>query len=624
MKALDFARRYIRFERTSLVSGPFYLPKYPMLGEPLAELDNLDTQTLTIFKASGCMGTVFLQIAMAKRILCDVGDMYFVAQTDDDAKSWTVERGAEFILTIPDILRLRHSDKYWQTQGRWMFRHKWLIITGPGKSARQSRQVRYVFTDESHLEDSFEDGALKEFDDRRQSAGWMGASVHATTAADSGREVDILYYQGRQNEWHWRCIACKKEFWPLWRSVTSSSADVVKLYGRQIFHWKEDGTMDEKLDSIRAECPHCGTVYCDTPNDRARLAQGGCYVPQNPNASRGINSFRWSVFAAPWLEWRATLAKYLDALEAAKLGDLAMLENFSKKQLCQSWTPTLPDFGDGIKSQGYKMGDVWEVEDSIKILTADFQAGKSGEGSHIWALVTQWDRMGNSRRLAYRKLLTWPQLHAMAEEFGVQEGQFTRFWPGHPQYVKGRDPNVGVDSGHDNRTVFRQCSLYNWFATRGSDDKEILHTKRTQDGIIQFPMPYSQPERQSGIVGTKQPIKLRTRLSGVLPTGWALCIVMANPTLYGYLYALQKGQTGRTFGIADDFPEEYTSIYQAFIPFIDYAKGTNVGRQKWRKIRPEHPWDCEIQALMLAIRAGYFPMANPVPDEPSEALTLHG
>ena len=46
------------------------------------------------------MGTVFLQIAMAKRILCDVGDMYFVAQTDDDAKSWTVERGAEFILTI--------------------------------------------------------------------------------------------------------------------------------------------------------------------------------------------------------------------------------------------------------------------------------------------------------------------------------------------------------------------------------------------------------------------------------------------------------------------------------------------------------------------------------------------
>ena len=139
--------------------------------------------------------------------------------------------------------------------------------------------MRYVFTDESHLEDSFEDGALKEFDDRRQSAGWMGASVHATTAADSGREVDILYYQGRQNEWHWRCISCKKEFWPLWRSVTSSSANVVKLYGRQIFHWKEDGTMDEKLDSIRAECPHCGTVYCDTPNDRARLAQGGCYVP---------------------------------------------------------------------------------------------------------------------------------------------------------------------------------------------------------------------------------------------------------------------------------------------------------------------------------------------------------
>ena len=181
----------------------------------------------------------------------------------------------------------------------------------------------------------------------------------------------------------------------------------------------------------------------------------------------------------------------------------------------------------------------------------------------------------------------------MAEEFGVQEGVFDKRCPVTHRVIPGKEPNVFVDSGHDNRTVFKQCSLYGWFATRGSDDKEIFHTKRAKGGgVIQYPMPYSQPERQSGIVGTKQPKKLHADLRGPLPTGWAFCIVMANPTLYGYLYALQKGQTGRTFGIADDFPEEYTSIYQAFIPFIDYAKGTNIGRQKWRKIRAvEHPWD---------------------------------
>lgn len=611
MKALYFAKKYIHFNRISLVSGAFDLSKYPMLGKPLSELDNIHTKTLVVFKASGCMGTVYLQIAMAKRILCDVGDMYFVAQTDDDAKGWGVERGGEFILGIDDIYRLRMNDKNWQTQGRWMFRHKWLIITGPSKTARQSRQVRFVLTDESHLEEQFEDGALKEFDDRRQSAGWMGQSVHATTAPDSGREVDVLFHQGKQNEWHFRCVECQKLFWPLWRKVTSSMPDVVKLYGRQIFHWKENGTIDEKLDSVRVECPHCGAVHCDTTRDRRRLNQTGDYIEQNPTGSKGINSYRWGTTAAFWLEWKEKLKKYLEAIEAAKLGNLSMLENFCKKQLCFSWTPTIPDFGDGIKSSGYRIGDEWEVEEAIKILTADFQAGMRGEGSHIWALVTQWDRAGNSRRLAYRKLLTWPQLHAMAEEFKIPEGKFGRGRPGSPNHMPGIKPHVAVDSGHDNRTVFQQCSFYGWMATRGSDEKEILHTKKSGDGIIQFPMPYSQPERQNGNVGKRQPEKLRTDLGGILPSGWAFCIVMANPTLYGYLYALQNGTSGRTYGIPEDMPEEYTSIYQAFIPFLEADKKTNIIKQKWKKIRPEHPWDCEIQALMMAIRLGYFPLALP-------------
>ena len=106
------------------------------------------------------------------------------------------------------------------------------------------------------------------------------------------------------------------------------------------------------------------------------------------------------MFAAPWLEWRATLAKYLDALEAAKLGDLAMLENFSKKQLCQSWTPTLPDFGDGIKSRRdtrWATFGMWS--DSIKILTAvNFQVAKKRRRfAHLGARDAEWDRHGLTR-----------------------------------------------------------------------------------------------------------------------------------------------------------------------------------------------------------------------------------
>lgn len=591
MKTRDFAAKYIRFDKTSPVTGPFRLAMYPILGKPMDASDDIRVKRLVIYKASSCLGTVLGQIINSKRIACDVGDQIMVCQTDDDAAKWTKTRGKEWLESIPDVARLLKNDKYAQTNDLWLFRHKFLKISGPGITAAQSDQVRYVQTDESHLE-AYPPGRLVEWE-KRMGARWDRQATHITTAADEGKEVDQFYYQGNQNEWHWRCPSCNELIWPLWEE------DAKEQYnGERIFVWTNHQSDTMTLESIHAICPHCQFDTRDTSRERYALQRDADYVAKNPTAPVEFASFRWSAMgAAHWMPWRDLLAEYLGALNAARQTfDLKPYEDWQKKRLCKSYKPSLPDLGDSHGENNYRLGDEWGTPNTTRILTVDYQAGKAGEGSHLWALVTEWDVEGNSRRISYRKLATWGQLRAMQIELQVES------------------KNTYVDSGYDNRTVFYQCSLFKWYAMRGDSAPELYHTltmdrHTSKQRVITVSMPYSQPERADGNVGGKRPDKLRSNLHGALPVGWCLAIVMSNPQLYGYLHALQAGAADRYFGVAIDMPVEYTDGFPAFVPVTKKDKSTNLETIFWRKVKAfEHPWDCEVMALVGAMRAGCYPL----------------
>lgn len=579
MTTLDFARKHIRFGKSSPITGPFRDEYYPFLRKPFAAADDITCKRLVIFKASSCLGTVAGQIINAKRIVCDVGDQKMVCQTDDDAQLWTKTRGKEWLKSIPDAMRLLSHDKYAITNDLWLFRHKFLEISGPGINSAQSVQVRYLQTDESHL-DAYEPGRLIEFE-KRLGARWDRAATHVTTAPDCGKEIDGFFLEGQQDEWCFRCPKCAELFWPLVGKEASEK------YDQPIF-WPSP-KMD---DGTACRCPHCGEWFYDTARARYDLVRDGDYVAQNPTPIPTTQSFRWSVFAAHWISWRETFLEHKAAMDAAKLGDLKPLEDFTKKRLCKQWKPYLPDFGEGKGKNDYKLGDVWVVDDSTRILTGDLQAGKASEGAHIHALVTQWDRAGNSRRIAYRRVETFAQMEAMQLEFGVES------------------KNVYCDSGHENRLVFRECGKRKWYATRGSDATEILHTITQGKGRITFPMPYSQNEPQSGIVGEKQPDRLKRVQHGRLPEGWAYCVVMCNPTIYGMLSALIGGSSGRYFGIASNMDSCYVENMPAFIAIVEKNKKTNTDKTIWKQIREAHWWDLEVQALVGAMRAQCFPLAK--------------
>ena len=560
---------------------------YPFLRKPMEAADSISCKRLVIYKASSCMGTVLGQIINVKRWIYDVGDQMMVCQTDDDAGLWAKTRGKNWFRSFPDAMRILSNDKYAMTNDLFIGRHKFLAITGPGISSAQSSQVRFCQSDEAHLE-SYPNGRLIEFE-KRMGGRWDRQGTHITTAPDEGREVDTFFLAGQQDEWHFRCPKCTELFWPLW------SDDAKDKYGAEIFV-----TNGEAVSCV---CPHCHESFQDTARERYALVKDGDYVSQNPTASPETRSFRWSVFAAHWISWREMLIESVAAMEAAKLGNLKPLEDFHKKRLCKAWKPFMPNFGGDKGVNDYKLGDVWETtEEKRRFIGADFQAGSGDEGAHIHATCTEYDRLGNSRRVEYRRLDTFEQLHQMAVTLGVMEAKLDG-------KLTGKGTCVIVDSGHENRLVFRECSKYGWYAYRGSD-LEQFHIATIDGKQVSHPMPYSVPKPESGIVGEKQPDRLRGVTKGGLPAGWAYCIVGDNNALYGYLSALIGGSSGRYFGIASDMPEFYTANMPAFIAINETDKKTNKAKPiTWKRVRKDHVWDCEVMILALAMKHGFFPLA---------------
>lgn len=551
----------------------------------MAAADDIRCKRLVILKASSTLGTVLGQIIIAKRIVCDVGDIFMVCQTDDKAAEWTKTRGKEWLYSIPDVVRLISKEKYAVTNDLWQFRQKDLYISGPGINAAQSTQVRYLQTDESHL-DAFPEGRLVEFE-KRMGGQWNRQATHITTAPDAGREVDRFYCEGQQDEWFLRCPSCSRLVWPLMGDFA------MDCYKMQVFVKMRTG--------VHFICPYCANAHPDTTRARYDMVHGGDYCAMNPAANIFTRSFRWSVFAAHWISWEETFSEYESSLAAAKLGNLKPLEDVTKKRFCMSWKAELPDFGEGKGVNDYKVGDlIWVVRnvipESVRILTADYQAGTGDEGAHFWALVCQWSREGDSRRESYQRVNTFGDLEQLQGDSQVLTG------------------NVYCDAGHESRLIYRECGKRRWYATRGSDSDEILHRVKRGDKYISFPMPYSQTEPQNGVVGQKK-LARRDRFTGSrLPEGWAWQIMMCNPTLYGILSALVGGTSGRYFGIASNFPSEYVANVPAFVPVVEKNDKTGMAKRVvWRKVKSyDHAHDCETQQLVGAMRAGYCPLAKQI------------
>lgn len=369
MNAIQWATKRIHFSKSSPISGQFNIDRYPFLRKPLLALDNIRTRQIVVYKGASCLGTVFSQLAMCYRLDRRPGDMQFTAQTDDDAKDWSVTRGKQFMQQIPSLMSLLVNPdvknaitKIPMQNGLYLWPHQFLVITGPGINAQQSKQVRYLHTDESHI---FGPGVLAALDNR-MGLRWDRASLHVTTAPDQAvivgeevvaQEVDVKYHEGQQDEWNQMCPHCNALFWPLWGEYAQD-----RYNGELIYHWTESQSETETLDSIHAACPHCGKEIIDEPRTRREMNSGGDYVCENPTHDATKESYRWSRLAPDWIPWRDVLSIYRSAMNMARNGDIMPYANFVKKELCMTWRGKVPDIADANITGDYMLANASDVD----------------------------------------------------------------------------------------------------------------------------------------------------------------------------------------------------------------------------------------------------------------------
>jgi phage terminase large subunit GpA-like protein len=265
------------------------------------------------------------------------------------------------MVTNTEIKKVNSSSKYSITKGLILWPHQFLIISGPGKNAQQSKQVRYLHTDEAHL---YPPGTLAALD-ARMGERWDRSALHVSTASDQSAmtgddpdsaiafEIDVKYHEGQQDEWHQMCPHCNRLFWPLWGTYS------MDRYGMYVYNWKESQSETETLESIHMVCPHCAKEIKDEPLLRREMNLGGDYIAQNLNHDRQKLSYRWSRLVPDWIPWRNILSIYQRAIMFARNGDTMPMSEFVKKVLCMTWTGAVPDIGEAHISGDYKLGDLW-------------------------------------------------------------------------------------------------------------------------------------------------------------------------------------------------------------------------------------------------------------------------
>lgn len=594
MKTLDFAKKYIRFDKTSPVTGPFRIEMYPFLAAPLNASDDIRVKRLVILKASSCLGTVAGQIINAKRIAEDVGDQIMVCQTDDDAEKFTKTRGKEWLESVPNVMRLLSGSKYAQTNSLWLFRHKFLIITGPGLSAAQSDQVRYVQTDESHLP-TYPMGRLVEFE-KRMGARWDRQATHITTAANEGREVDQFYYQASQNEWHWRCTnpSCEQLIWPLWED------DAKERYnGEKVFRWTEHQSDTMTMDSIHAVCPWCQHLLKDNARDRYALQRGAAYVSMNPSAPIEFASYRWSALSAGhWIPWREMLSEYLSAIVSWKFGKLEPFEDWEKKRLCKTWVPRPPSLGDGANADSHTCADaqVWVTEQpQLRVCSFDVQ---DEDGFHLWAQADVFDRSGASRRLAYAKLDTWQQARDFQKHHLVS------------------NLDTYCDAGHRMREVFGRCEEWGWYALFADDADSFIHMITVERGKpkIAVQHPYSMTNEEDAFSGKsgrpKRSRYLDARGRPLVAPGYCVSRRWSKYEIGGYLMAAKAGDS-HSYGIARDIHPEFNPQLNSYAYVTKQNKNTGAQELVLKQVRQQdHAFATSSMNIVGAIIRGCYPLSE--------------
>jgi phage terminase large subunit GpA-like protein len=531
-------------------------------------LDSIKENTFTsLLKTTQGGGTVVEQAALTYWVAEAPADAALVAQTDDDTQTLFK---AKFLPTLkaspataPLMARLpRHALK----KDELILPSMRVGVHGPGEKSTQSLSLERVLIDETWLLHLVSKAALRNMIERGTAS---PATFRMVCVSQAGEELADKRGQPLPSEWkdHWEggtqethgftCPACGEWFVP--ESKCFKAPDDAK--GED-----EKWIWAKVAQGTRLITPCCNHEIADTEENRRSLATKGSYRAFNPNPLPNHRSFQFSCWTIYWQSWGTNLIQLLKAIEARRRGDIQPLKEWTMKKEAKFWTlkdEEIPSFAER-KYWGYKQADLVSgsvPEDVVRrIMTVDVQTAS------YKTLIRDFFAGGGSR-LAYQGTLpSWTEVYQTQARYRVK--------PLH----------VGVDAQNWTQEVYRQCAARQWIALHGSDSKTWRHKDGTSRG-------YS-PARVARIATAK----------GTQQKGKAYFYEWSNLYFKDWLSRLVAGE-GLRWEYPDDSEDEYIISLDS-----ERRKSGADGKPKWEAIgkRPNHFWDCENMALVMASIIGIF------------------
>ena len=547
----------------------------PWLLEPLRAISHPKIRRVDLRMPAAAAKSLVGEITIAYAIAESHGLIYYVWQTDDDAKDAMEDRIFPLISANDFLHEKMPVDRNKKRTTKIAFPRGSLYAVGANLSAAQSKRVTLLIMEEPHL---YDPGMMKAFEDR--TTGVKNPKiVTLSTGSIVGDDSDLSFNQGSREEWQVPCPHCR-EFQTMTdhRDRLRATIDENSKDENGEYNWPAI------MPTVHYACEHCGMDWPTDAKFRHEQAKEGRYIVTNTNAPEDHRSFHVEAVSIYYegFALAQTLEKKLTAVDAYKRGAIEPFKNYMQKTRAMAWDES-PEQSDDDASFERAKGEYDKLDpfdgEIARFLCVDNQAGKAsrGQGAHRWYVCRAFS-FTESRLIDEGRVTSWEEVEEKRIKLGVEPLRTL------------------VDCAWDTANVQGTCVRYGWQGLWGdtTDKKSFPHyvqvmTAKGPERIARH-LPFSTP--QIGHVGIGKAGQQRQ----------SRYFFWCNGPVKDVWHRLRDGMTLYRWTLPRDISGEYKKQTS-----VEFKKQETMkdGKKKWKWIVPKskdnHLTDCDQMCLVAAL-----------------------
>jgi len=560
-----------------LDQGRFSPEQYPQLSDIAATVDRRMGCTFVLRFPPQTFKSLFMQLRLLRSFAVDPVRSLWYCVTGKDAADFSDEKLTPLIDSCPAVLSRLPPDVHGRG-GKRMFRFRdapLSLLSAEVLAHRNQRSGQDLYLDEAW---QYPHGAVAEIRARSDSFGATRRIIIGETGPDEGGETDLLFQRSPQKTWNVSCVLCAHQVELLFGDVELEHG-IKWDKNEKTFNNEGFWNTDLAARTVRWICPACNGDVRFSPavlRDLNSPERGAGYVAKNLEADDLVEG--WTANAFCFRDWRELVAEWLDACNSKRLGDLKLLEEFTRKKLCRPWSPT-EHFKTKVE---YPIGDYvlrsdWDGELThplgfkCRFVSVDVQQ------NCYWVACRMWGKYGRSRLRDFARCYTDAEVADFAKRNDVD-----------PAFVfmdTAYDPKDPDSKGSMWGRTMKMCSDFGFVAVNGIAEMGFKH----DDGSIKLYAPEKKVDAWQGthLFGRKNKVLLVNYSS------------RGSKFLLHNLRA-QKDEAGLArWTVASDAPQEY--LKQAYAERLRKKKSTRGATYwEWYQITDNHAFDLECIQVVVA------------------------